>query len=57
MLFTILFCLALAVSLWIWPIVIFRFIRGETIYAWQFIVQAISLTAVITHIIGIWQGE
>lgn len=54
MLFTILFCLALAVSLWIWPIIIFRFIRGETIYAWQFIVQAISLTAVITHIIGIW---
>lgn len=54
MLSTILFCLAIAVSLWIWPIIILRFIRGEVIFPWQFILQAISLTAVITHIIGIW---
>lgn len=54
MLSAILFCLAIAVTLWIWPIIILRFIRGDSIPLWQLIVQAISLTAVITRIIGIW---
>lgn len=54
MLSTILFCLALAVSLWISLVIIARFMNEQYIYAWQFIVHSISLTAVITHFIGIW---
>lgn len=54
MLSIILFSLVIAVYLCVSGSIILRLISRQYIPSWQFIVQAISLTAVITHIIGIW---
>lgn len=54
MLANILFCLALAVGIWITSIIACKMIRGEPIYWWHFVLFAINWTAVITNCIDIW---
>ena len=51
---TILFILALAISIWITALMIFRAFYKESICAWHFILFALSWTALITHFIDIW---
>lgn len=53
MLTTILFCLSLALSLWLTVLIIVRTIYKEKMM-WQFIAFAISWTLVITHFMNIW---
>lgn len=54
MLTTILFVLALATSIWITALIIFRAFYKLNIHALQFILFALSWTATITHFIHIW---
>lgn len=54
MLNEILFSLAIAASLFSMIDIIIRLIRKFKIYYFQILVFSVSLTAVITHIIGIW---
>lgn len=54
MLTTILFVLALAASIWITALIIFRAFYKLNICAWHFILFALSWTATITHFINIW---
>lgn len=54
MLNTILFSLALMISLFITMTIVIEFMRDFKIYYWEILVWAISLTAAITHIIGLW---
>ena len=54
MLTTILFVLALAVSIWVTVLMIFRAFYQLSIYAWHFILFTLSWTALVTHFINIW---
>lgn len=54
MLNAILFSFAIIVSLFSMIDIIIRTIRNFTVYYFQILVFSISLTAVITHIIGLW---
>lgn len=54
MLNAILFSLAIMASFFSMIDIIIRIIRNFTVYYFQILVFSISLTAVITHIIGIW---
>lgn len=54
MLTTILFVWALATTIWVTAIMIFRAFYKTTIYALHFILFALGWTSIITHFIGIW---
>lgn len=48
------FVLAIFVSIWMGSIIITKMIYKDAIQWWNFILFSIGLTAVITHIAGIW---
>ena len=51
---TILFVLALFLAIWFSTLVIIRGVRGQKIHAMTFAIMSASVTAVITHIMGVW---
>lgn len=51
---TILFVIAIFVSIWFGSVNLAKLIRGNTIYWWNFFIMSAAITAVITHIIGVW---
>ena len=51
---TFLFVLALFLAIWFLPLVIIRGGRGQKIHAMTFVIMSASVTAVITHIMGVW---
>lgn len=51
---TILFVLALFLAIWFSTLVIIRGARGQKIHAMTFVIMSASVTAVITHIMGVW---
>lgn len=51
---TVLFVIAIFCAIWFTSLIIGGLIAKNSIPAWNFILMAAALTAVITHIIGIW---
>lgn len=51
---TILFIIAIFFGIWFTTVNIILAVHGRPIPAWNFIIMSASLTAIITHLIGIW---
>ena len=51
---TFLFVLALFLAIWFSALVIIRGVRGQGIHAMTLVIMSASVTAVITHIMGVW---
>ena len=51
---TFLFVLALFLAIWFSTLVIIRGVRGQKIHAMTLVIMSASVTAVITHIMGVW---
>lgn len=51
---TFLFVLALFLAIWFSTLVIIRWVRGQKIHAMTLVIMSASVTAVITHIMGVW---
>lgn len=51
---TILFIIAIFFGIWFTTVNVMLFAAKQSISAWNFIIMSASLTAIITHIIGIW---
>lgn len=51
---TILFIIAMFFGIWFTTVNIILAIQGQSVPGWNFIIMSASITAIITHLMGIW---
>lgn len=51
---TILFIIAIFFGIWFTSVNIILAVHGQSISAWNLVIMSASLTAIITHLMGIW---